>query len=266
MNKIKIVLIIFLVLSSCKAKKQTKFRVSNIPKTNELIELMNSSKFNCNWISAKISGKFINDNQNISFKGNIKIKNDSLIWLSLSPGLGLELGRVLFDQDSVHFMNRFEKKYYKISYESLSSMIEFNINFDEIQSIILGNPIMIFTNKKFITEIIEDDFLLSSFNKKQRQKILKNKKKSDTDIFVTKINPENYRVVYEKYQNLFYNKMLSIEYKDFEKMNNNLLAESINLNIKSETQIKLLISFSKVQINKKLNFPFNIPESYEVIN
>ena len=60
--------------------------------------------------------------------------------------------------------------------------------------------------------------------------------------------------------------MLSIEYKDFEKMNNNLLAESINLNIKSETQIKLLISFSKVQINKKLNFPFNIPESYEVIN
>ena len=125
---------------------------------------------------------------------------------------------------------------------------------------------MIFTNKKFITEIIEDDFLLSSFNKKQRQKILKNKKKSDTDIFVTKINPVNYRVIYEKYQNLFYNKMLSIEYKDFEKMNNNLLAESINLNIKSETQIKLLISFSKVQINKKLNFPFNIPESYEVIN
>tara|TARA_A100001015_G_scaffold217118_1_gene243915 strand:+ start:11268 stop:12155 length:888 start_codon:yes stop_codon:yes gene_type:complete len=266
MNRIKIVLIILLVLSSCKAKKQTKFRVSNIPKTNKLIELMNSSKFNCNWISAKISGKFINNNQNISFKGNIKIKNDSLIWLSLSPGLGLELGRVLFDQDSIHFMNRFEKKYYKISYESLSSMIEFNINFDEIQSIILGNPIMIFANKKFITEIIEDDFSLSSFNKKQRQKILKNKKKSDTDIFVTKINPITYRVINEKYQNLFYNKMLSIEYKDFEKINNNLLAESINLSIESETQIKLLISFSKVQINKKLSFPFNIPESYEVIN
>ena len=29
----------------------------------------------------------------------MKIRKDSLIWISISPGLGLELGRVLLDLD-----------------------------------------------------------------------------------------------------------------------------------------------------------------------
>ena len=129
---------VFLMFASCrstKTTKTTKTLYTKAPKAEALIESVESAHFKFNWMSAKVSGKFSDSNQNFSFKGNMKIRKDSLIWISISPGLGLELGRVLLDLDSVHFMNRFEKTYFKSSYAELSEITESTLSYMRIQSL-----------------------------------------------------------------------------------------------------------------------------------
>ena len=91
-NPLLFTIFVFLMFASCRSTKTTKTLYTKAPKAEALIESVESAHFKFNWMSAKVSGKFSDSNQNFSFKGNMKIRKDSLIWISISPGLGLELG------------------------------------------------------------------------------------------------------------------------------------------------------------------------------
>ena len=97
----------------------------------------------------------------------MKIRKDSLIWISISPGLGLELGRVLLDLDSVHFMNRFEKTYFKSSYAELSEKTKSPLSFMRIQSLLVGNAMSNFESKKHYSWLENQTFKLSTASEKQ---------------------------------------------------------------------------------------------------
>ena len=66
-------------------------------------------------------------------------------------------------------------------------------------------------------------------------------------------------------ENLKLKRALEIEYKDFEKYDQNLFPESIYLSIRANKEINLSLSYSKIELNKPLKFPFSIPDSYEII-
>ena len=50
---------------------------------------------------SKFSASFIMNGEKTSIKGTIKIKPDSIIWISLSPGLGVEIARIKATKDSI---------------------------------------------------------------------------------------------------------------------------------------------------------------------
>ena len=266
MNKVVLLISLLLGLASCRSSKITKPVYSKAPKAEILIDSVQAAHFNFNWMNAKISGKYEDAEQSLSFKGNIKIRKDSLIWITISPGLGLELGRVLIDPDTIHFMNRFEKTYYKSSYADLSEKIQSPLSFKRIQALLIGNSLSEFDLKKYYSDLKAHHFLLSSINQKQLKKLDRNRKKSSLEIYFASINPENSKIISQQYQNLKLDRTLIAKYADFEVHNKKQLAESIDLSILTNQEIKLNLSYSKIQVNKELKFPFNVPESYEVIH
>lgn len=253
-------------LVSCRSSKVAEPIYTKAPKAQVLIDSVKQSHFDFDWLSAKISGKYEDVGQSFSFKGNVKIRKDSIIWMSISPGLGLELGRILMDKDSIHFMNRFDKTYFKSSYQSLSDRIHSPLSFSRIQALLLGNSMSEFDEKKYYSEIIKNQFRLSSVSEKQIKKLYRSRKKSDQEIYEAFINPHNSKIILQRLINLEQDRLLVIEYEDFEVHNNQEIAESIDLNIKAVKEIGLNLSYSKISLNKKAKFPFNVPKSYEVID
>ena len=75
--------------------------------------------------------------------------------------------RVLLDLDSVHFMNRFEKTYYKSSYAELSEKTESPLSYMRIQSLLVGNAMGEFKSKKHYSWLENQTFNLSSASEKQ---------------------------------------------------------------------------------------------------
>ncbi|HPT09445.1 MAG TPA: DUF4292 domain-containing protein, partial [Bacteroidales bacterium] len=58
------------------------------------------------WFSAKFSAEYHNNGKDNSFNGQIRVRKDSLIWITLTPMLGIEAVRLMISQDSVKLMNR----------------------------------------------------------------------------------------------------------------------------------------------------------------
>ena len=266
MNKGFVLIILLFTVASCRSSKTTKLVYTKAPKSDVLIEAVQTAHFNFNWMSAKISGKYSAPNQSFSFKGNLKIRKDSLIWMSISPGLGLELGRVLFAYDSIHFMNRFEKTYYKSSYAELSKKTQSPLSFMRIQALLIGNAMNDFDSKKHDSWLADQMFRLSLVSEKQLKKWQRSKRKPDQEIYLATIQPERYKIMSQEYKNLKLNRNLVVTYDDFEEHNDLLFGESIDLRILTSEEIKLSISFSKINIDKRFKFPFTVPDSYEIID
>jgi hypothetical protein len=253
-------------LASCRSSKVTEPTYTKAPKPQELIDSVEQAHFNFEWVTAKISGKYKGADQSFSFKGNLKIRKDSVIWMSISPGLGLELGRVFMDTDSIHFMNRFDKTYYKSSYEDLSERIQSPLSFKRIQALLIGNSLSDYEAKKYYSELKKEKFILSSVSEKQLKKMERSRRKSNEEIYIAEIIPQDSKIVLQQLINLSQDRVLTVEYEDFEDHNQQQFAESVGLSIQAIKGMNLNLSYSKIQLNKKSKFPFKVPSSYEIIH
>lgn len=252
-----------MVFASCRTSKVSQANYKRAPKPQHLIKEIVASEFNYDWLSAKISGKYKDDGQSFSFKGNIKARKDSIIWMSISPGLGLELGRVLLKTDSIHFLNRFEKVYYKVSYSDLSKTFDSALSFQAIQAILFGNALP-FLDQKYYTRVMDQFFLLSSAQEKQIKKWAKSRRKPNIEVHTILLEPSNTKIHQQQIKNYFSDRRLDVNYDDFEIHNSQYFAESMQINLLASKQMNLRLSYSKVQINKPQKVSFKVPASYEV--
>ena len=90
------------------------------------------------WMTAKMSGELGVRSEEFSFTGNLRMRRDSTIWMSISAFIGMESIRMLVTQDTVVLVNRLNQTYLA---EPFSTVVEKQgiPSFQEIQSHLLGD-------------------------------------------------------------------------------------------------------------------------------
>ena len=83
--------------------------------------------------------------------------------------------------------------------------------------------------------------------------------------YLLSYTPYTYRITSQGLSNLKLNRSLSIFYEDFEIHDTHNFAESIDFTILANASLSLNLAYSKINLTKKLKFPFKVPKSYEVI-
>jgi hypothetical protein len=68
-----------------------------------------------------------------------RMKKDSVIWFNVSGSMGIQGLRAILTTDSVKILDRVTKEYSRFSYEELSEKLNFKVDFNLIQSLIVGN-------------------------------------------------------------------------------------------------------------------------------
>ena len=74
-----------------------------------------------------------------NLSGQIRMRNDSLIWLSVTATMGSELVRAKVSNDSVWVLNRLEKTYLAEPLDTLSSQLGMPLSLPLIQTLLLDN-------------------------------------------------------------------------------------------------------------------------------
>ena len=129
MNKYVFIMIIGLGISSCGLLKENTSETENPTNKNNIITKVNESNVLPNWLSLNTKINIEKEGQNTVVKANIRVKKDSIIWISLKAPLGIEVLRTMISPDSIFFMNRMDKTYFITQSTSLLMVIAISLIF-----------------------------------------------------------------------------------------------------------------------------------------
>lgn len=205
------------------------------------------------YFSGKGKLNYQDQNNSISANFHIRIRKDSLIWISVSQ-LGIEGARFIITKDSILGINKLNKEVYAYSIAHFSKQFNIDLNYNTFEKILVGN--MPLEPKCSDTLLVQGNF-----------EILKRDASSHT--IETYINGQNLRlekftVVQQPLSN-----SLDVTYSDFQAITQILFGYKVNVSIKylnSEKRVaynSVYIEYNKVDIDEKeLKFPFSIPNKY----
>jgi hypothetical protein len=209
-------------------------------------------EFDCFQARSKI--KILDGNQSINASANIRIKKDSIIWISVTPSVGIEIFRTIITPDSVYIIDRLNREYQELSIDSVNNRLNFDLSYAMLESILLGNLVIPRQgNEKVMREgnyyrlrQYDSHFSVDNFINSKSMKIEKVSIVDDTTSNYLRADYHNFQEVDSV---LFaFNNSISLFYSDND--------QSIN------TQV--IITYNKATFSdKKVKFPFNIPERYD---
>ncbi len=236
-------LVIFLV--SCK-KEIFQFGITEKKK-------LNISELEFDNFQAKSKIQFDDGFQNFNANANVRIKKDSIIWLSVSSSIGIEAVRAIIRTDSIFVIDRINKKYQAFGFDSLQNKFNIPIDYNMLQSALVGNLIsqrvkedrVVKDNGFFLLKQKNGDFLIDNFVNSNTMKIEKVLIREQPELNSMEIN-------YTDFQ--FIDKILIPHEHEFH-------ISYIKNNYNTKTDLN--IGFNRISVDdKKIKFPFNIPNKY----
>jgi hypothetical protein len=260
-----------MAITACKTRKQatTTPSTTSAPMVDrsvqELLSKIEAKEFKSQWMNAKASVISIQDEKEISFNISLRYKKDSVIWISISPLLGIEVARVMVTPDSVKFMDRLHSKYEVNTFESISKLLQIKVNFETLQSLLIGNLFAYRKNENRFNSVYSEDkyYILSSLNKNKLKRSLEEIDPNKPIIQDIYVDDTTYRINRMRVEDQKINKKLETTYSDFRETSGGLFPYLSITKVSAEKNLEIKIEYTKVSVGEPQEFPFNIPKSYE---
>lgn len=270
MNDLKkigyVVIVIFLSAGfiSCKSTRSVIKKPLKEYGAGYLFEKLLENQFKFDFLTAKFNLDIIINGKKNSLNGQIRIRKDSAIWISLTPGLGVEIARILITNDSVKYMNRLKKTYFLGDSRFVKDFLNSNVDYDVIQSLILGNDLTYYDNGKFHASYDSKEYHLVTAGRRKLKKYVKTADDASR-IFIQNIylNPETFKITQMKIkETVEESRKLEAEYTDFRNLDGQLFAGTIFYELSADKPIDVILKYSKISVDKPKKFPFKIPSKY----
>lgn len=274
-NRVMLLLFLVAALGACKSTRKIATKTVTVPiafdtinyqkfSSSSLIDSLYKYRFSATTMSAKADVAVIDTNDKKEFNANIRIQNDSAIWISINAILGIEVARILITTDSIFVMDRLNKKYTKADFKYLNDLLKLKVDYNTIQNIIIGNFFQYRNESKFNSVYIEDKgYILSTLNKRKLKRSLEDKDPNKPIIQDFYVNPSSYKVDQLQITDDKLNKTLTTDYTSFEATEAGMFAMLLNTQVSADKKLSITIQYNKVTVNLPVEMPFNIPQSYE---
>jgi len=262
-----VVLAIFISLYSCKTQKSIIKEPLKEYGTDYLLDRLADSELNFDWLSAKINVNYIEEKSETSFKGQVRIRKDSIIWITFSPALGIEVARLKITQDSIFFMNRMDKVFFKGDYDFVNRYLETQIDFDMLQALIIGNDFQFYEKTTFRAAVENQEYKLSTTSRRKLKRYLE-ETVEEKPVLIQNIwlDPSSFkisRIDIKEYGKE--HKKLEARYGEHIQIQDQKFPSYLEVGVTGDKNILIRIRFSKISLNSPLSFPFTIPNKYERI-
>jgi hypothetical protein len=235
-----------LLASACSKKVVTP--TATTPKT-----ALNIEEIDFEYFQGKARMILRDANKEREVKAHIRIRKDSVIWMTFSV-IGVQGGKALINKDSITIVSTVDKEYYVFEYKELSDRFKFNIDYNVVQSAMLGNPIIRRADQDevrqessmYLLKQIQGDVSVVNYVNAASMKVEKVELKEGNSMNSLVINYSNFQPVGTK---IFpYNGTINLFYKT--------LSGLLNTTI--------IFEYNKAEVGgRELRFPFNIPKRYE---
>lgn len=252
MKNLKILLVLIIVFSSCKTKKN--MIDANVIAKNISAKKVAKKHINANFdretIDAKLKVNFNNGKTKQNFSVNMKIVKDEVIWLRGTKFITVFKAKIT--PTSVSYYSSVFKNYFEGDFSMIKDLLGVDINFEQLQNLFLGQSLLNVKEDKQQVEIVNNNYILSP--EKQAELF---------DIFFT-INPSHFKLEEQTIVNVEKNLRLDVKYPSYNLVDKVVFPSKINIkakNSKSLTSIDLL--YKSVVFDTDVSMSFQIPSGYK---
>jgi hypothetical protein len=254
MKFIKYFAVLVIVFTSCKSKKSLV--------GSDLVSLKMSAKkvaknhvaanFDKKTIDAKLKASFNNGKLKQSFSVSFKMKKDEVIWLKGTKFI--TLFKVKITPTSVQFYSSLNKKYFDGDFSMLKKILGADINFDQLQNLLLGQSLMNVRKQKQEVVIQDNSYVLSP----EEQEDL-------FDLFFS-VNPSHFKLDKQSIVNSKKNQRLDVFYPSYKIVDDTVFPSEIKIKAKQPgkfTNIDFIVK--SIEFDTDVNISFSIPKGYKQI-
>jgi hypothetical protein len=246
------------ISSTMTIKEDSVFVVQNPPETDsakfikEAFEKIEKNHIDFNTFSAKVKMDYKDSkDRNYDFSAFIRIKKDSIIWVSVIAALGIEAFRVLITPDSVMIQDKLNKtiQYKTVAY--LQEITQLPFDFGTLQDLIIGNPVYITDNVK----MYKDDGSLVTMS--MLGSLFKH---------MVTFEKNQFNLMFSKLDDIDHTKSRSanLAYDKYEANGKWQFATVRRITLAEKTRVDVDMEFKQVEFEKPQNYPFSIPRGYKL--
>ncbi|MFO7873877.1 MAG: DUF4292 domain-containing protein [Bacteroidales bacterium] len=230
---------------------------------SETLSSLKDREATYDFFSTRFSGNAEINRNNISLSGNIRIKKDSAIYISVAPFLGIEIARLLITPDTVKFINRAEGTYFSGDVRFINNMLNASLDYYMLQALLVGNDFDHFSSTSQEATYDENRVLLQS---EARYPV----RESHQPVMFEQslwLDIDSYRIR----ENLLYEpitrRSLRARYSDFEEIQGEQVPTGVYLTfIEPDSRAELTLQYKRTSINEPESISFSIPEDYRPMN
>lgn len=270
--------------SSCRTAREVPVVELKSVSAGKLLKEVEKNALDYDYFTIKrINASFSGTDSKTNFKLNLKAKRDEVILASISK-LNIPVGKILLTPDSVKYVNYLEKNYFIDDYSYLSDVLNIDLDFETIQSILSNNAFSYRNDprqKDFRTfdSSTEDGLYVLQSEKDRKLDKFEDKGKNgkirrrlnrlgDEALIVQKMffDPRNFAlkklVIFDKSND----RTMEMDFDDFVKVEKTDYPGSMEMIfISSNNTVSIKTRMSGFSTDKISSFNFNIPEKYDQI-
>jgi len=257
------VVLISLITNSC-GTKTTKTDYGDIEHLSpkKIVEEANTQSANPQYLSSTVKIKYKATNSKSSFTARLRMEKDKKIWINISF-LGISFARGIITPEGVSMYERQNKSFFTGDYKYISELLGVELDFYQLQSLLLGQPVKKIKAKKYKTLVSKNSYLLEyDYNRKLSRKGVNN------GDYIKRFwyNPINFELERQVLALPDRSNTLMVENKDFELIDEKYkIPSNIVLQIIDDSVTLVEIEYKGIKVDKKLSFPFRIPAGYKEI-
>ncbi|MFO8054543.1 MAG: DUF4292 domain-containing protein [Bacteroidales bacterium] len=249
---------------SCKSWKKTREAPETVEmkKLKELVEISSGKGIDYEFMSAKLSGNARLNGNSFRFTATLRMQKDSVIWISVSPGFGFEIARLLITPDSIKMVNRIEQSYIREEYSKIYGLLGIEVPFSGFQNLFTGNMPDISPDYSWETDTIDNVHII-----RQKSREHSDKPYQKPVIQEYRIDPQNYMLRKIRIEQLSPTyRLLTFEYSDFHPLESQLYPKTIEGKLHDQSRNQFNFTYKSLSLKKDQNFPFHINAKYKKVS
>jgi hypothetical protein len=252
MKFLKYILLVTIVLTSCKSKK-------NMIDANAIAKEISSKKvakkhiaanFDKKTLDAKLKVNFNNGKIDQSLTVNLMIEKDKVIWLKGTKFITVFKAKIT--PTTVSYYSPFAKNYFEGDFSMIKQLLGIEINFQQLQNLFLGQSLLNVKEQEQELQIVNNRYILSP------------EKQAELFNIIFTINPSHFKLEEQSIINIAKNLRLDVKYPSYTLIDKVIFPTEINIKAKTaDSFTDIDIIYRSVEFNTNLKITFDIPNGYK---
>lgn len=224
----------------------------SVRKVQALFARIDSNRIRFETFSAKVKVEYKDSkDKSLDFSAFIRMRKDSIVWVSVVAALGVEAFRVLIRPDSVMIMDKLEKTIKYTTVPDLQRITQLPFDFTTLQQLIAGNPLYV---EGEVQSFREEPDMVSMFLAGASFRHLMSFLRPDLTLSRSQLDDAD----------LLRKRTAQLDYQEYTPTAGRLFPALRRISLTDQQTLDLKLEFRQVEFDMPQSYPFSIPRNYKL--